>query len=188
MREIEAKFLVPAHLSKPELDHTLRSILPALHRESFGASTDYYFRSNGPADFVRLRVDDEGYVELCTTVRDNGDTLDRLEVELHFGQDDAAGRTSRQLLRLALGQELTRIRKTAYTEFELDGGTVVSTYTVEGFDHVILEVEGTAAAEVWHLVTHIKSELEKLSPGVALRPEPRSIFEMFVKPLLGVPT
>ncbi len=181
MREIELKFLLPNTLSQPEADHILRSILPAVRREVQGRGTDYYFKVPGPADFARIRLLSDSPAAELTVKRSDGAEggMSRIELSHPF----ACPRTAVPFMREILGPEVCVIRKT-FTEYLFEDGTTVSTATVEGFDFVVLEVEARTASAVLLMSNHIRDQFLELGK-VQLRPESRSIFTMFVEPLIA---
>jgi hypothetical protein len=175
MSPTELKFIIHSKLSQPELDHILRTTLPAVHRERHGRAADYFFGTKRES-YCRIRIDSE-HQERSEVVVSSSDGV----TQLGFFVEDS--RVSVPGFRLLLGQEDTILRRT-WTTFKFSDEVVVSTVTFEGFDHVILSVSGRStqdAADMWGIISQELTDLGHPAP----RPERRSTFEMFVAPLPG---
>jgi hypothetical protein len=175
MHLVELKFVVSSSTSQPELDHLLRNTLPATAVEHRQKESDYYYRAV-KGDYCLVR-----YSEHET----------RLEVSGHANGQPALMITDLPpeslpfvMMRAVCGPEVAVLQRTT-TYFGLRSHTEVSTVVAEGYDHVLLHISGDDSREVTELAEHIKDALREA--GIALSPEPRSDFAMFIEPLMGLP-
>ncbi len=176
MNPWDIRFIVSSSTAQPELDHLLRTILPAVHREEHGAAADYYFSTLGKSDYCRFRIEDSGApAELMVEQLDKVcDSVSVLSLNTFLPKP----RTTLPLLRLLLGEENGIIRDT-WTTFRTSEFTV-TTRTVEGFDFVVLDIETHIPAVLCEITTLIQDEFKELN--ITLLPEKRNDYEIFMQP------
>lgn len=175
-REIEKKFVVKGSLAQAEIDYILkRELNPA--KEIYGDSLDYYFApsSKGSADFVRLRIHENGEdAELTVKTKDQKTNFNRLEINFEGSPQIAAY----ELCKTAFGAEITSLKKKYSVFFPQSAPTtVVSTYVVEGVNRVFVEVEAPSEELVNDMVVRILGFIE-------MKEERKSLYELYVKPKL----
>ncbi len=160
-REIERKFRVTGGGSKFLHAETLKEIFLGELKELpiSGTQTDGYFKPfpRADGDFIRLR-NDGSRVELTMKKKDGPDNQDRLEYN-----HDPIG-----------------VVEGSYLVFPLKDGTHVSLikFTNHEPDALFMEVESDSLDVVNAYVSRIEKR-------IAITEEKRSVFEMYIEPLLA---
>jgi len=169
------QFLIPTALAQPEVDHLLRSILPAVHHEAHGESAEYFFLTREPANICTARLETNEHA-VGISVQPKASYAADLTVAL--GPD----RTAIAFLRQLLGREITVIRS-KYSHFTVENESQVWTETVTGFDYVMLTINAADSSTLFTLANHVKDQLQQ-DAKITLLPESRSRYEMFVAQLV----
>lgn len=138
-REIERKFIFRANT----FDNLRTLLIERYGDPERGSGRDYFYKSHGIAEFLRLREMPNGRGELTSKVLDTESVQDR--EELNVGVVDFA-ETHRILKRT---QEYKGCLIKNYCNWFLDGGTALTLYVVHcDSQHVFFEIEAETEGEV----------------------------------------
>lgn len=175
-REIEKKFTVKFPYNLDEIDHSISQLFSGEIEDTIvGASKDLYWKprtGQKRQDLVRLRELEAGRCELTYKWKDQGDNVNRVEVNVRTED-------TQQLLAYqgyVHGRPSASVQK-SYTVFHLNNKVDISTYIVENDpnpDRIFLEVEGPSLKAINAVIRILEDELDLIR-------EKRSLFEIFRK-------
>lgn len=176
-REIEVKLLAKTDKGYSGVVKDVRKILTKAgkrpNKTIVGDSSDVYWLPSrtANADFMRVRYHPEGGGQLTVKHEDQGDNLNRVEIDVDVKDPDQAVK----FLTAANGPPIGTLRK-KYTVFYVDRfDTNVSVYKVRGDKRVFVEIEARKEVLVDELVSIIRNGVRYKLPGVA-----SSLFWMFI--------
>lgn len=170
-REIEKKFTVEG-ISFNEVSTILLAAFGFPDTWQTGIETEYYHEAtSNDVDFIRVRTYPDGSGMFTIKKKDQQTNQNRFELEVNLPAEDA----KELALRLS-GPEIVKFER-RFIVIDINQHVSVAAYLIEGIDKVFVEVEGST-------IYDINKATLRIPPTLELIPEPSSIWELYVKPIL----
>jgi len=179
-REIEVKLLVESAKSYTQVNQIVSDFMEVLYpdfEKISGRSYDLYWAApkDSNADFIRLRRTDDRRAVITLKASDNGNNVDRVEIDLEVDDYDQ----SKEIL-IALRGDPVKLTKRYDVYFLENSDTNISVYQVSGDDKVFIEVEGRTS----HRVNELCHKLNNLfchGMMINLHQVNNSLYQMYIQ-------